>query len=71
MIAPLPDYMKTAIEAHAQEFLERANGKGFIQFTIRDAASWWGQYFNIMRGGWGYYYAYLVECNGPFQEVKA
>ncbi len=70
MIAiPLPDYFKTAIEAHADEFLERANGKGFIQFTKRDAYSWWSHFFD--RTGWNHYCAYLVNTNGPFQEVSA
>ena len=63
----LPDYIKAAIEAHAEEFLKRANGKGFIQFTKQDAYSWWGHFFH--RSGWNHYCAYLVDANGPFQEV--
>lgn len=65
----LPDYIKAAIEAHAEEFLKRANGKGFIQFTKRDAYSWWSHFFD--SNGWNYYCAYLVDSNGPFQEVLA
>lgn len=66
MQAPaLPDYMKPAIEAHADEFLKRANGVGFIQFTITDAASFFSHYFN--KWAWNYYRTYLVDTNGPFQ----
>lgn len=62
----IPDYIKAAIETHAEEFIKRANGKGFLQWTKKDAFSWWKHFFHA--NGWNYYCAYLETTNGPLND---
>ena len=61
---PIPDYMRTAIETHADEFISRANGKGFIQWTMIDATCWWSHHFGPPH--FGHYVKYLIRNNGEF-----